>query len=204
MSPLKSSSRSLSRYPIWLGGVALATVGTVLGALFLVGSWLTPPKVVAPSDAIVVLGGEFPLRMRTAIDLYRQGVAPKIWITGTGYSPPASVRLAREQGVPDEAVDVLASTNTWEDGVVTAAAANKENARRLMVVTSWYHSRRAMCVLAEKLKGSGVRVSADAAPSWRYDQSRWWQFAGGWYHVVRETAAFAYYWLRYGLSPWHC
>ncbi len=191
------------RIATWVLGSSVVAVA-LGGTLYCIGNFLTPAPAVRPSDGIIVLGGEFPLRIERAIELYRHGIAPKIWMTGGGYSAPASVELARKMGVPAGVVGALQSNSTWEDAGVAAALASRENLHRLLVVTSWYHGRRALCVMKRRLQGSGVVVYYDAAPSWRYDQRRWWQYPGGWYWVTRETVASVYYWLRYGVAPWGC
>jgi len=112
--------------------------------------------------------------------------------------------LARQEGIPGDAIHVLASDSTWEDGEAVAATASREHTRSIVVVTSWYHARRALCVMRRQLPTSGVRLYHDTVRNWTYDQDSWWWHPAGWFRVARETLAFGYYWIRYDLPPWEC
>jgi uncharacterized SAM-binding protein YcdF (DUF218 family) len=189
-----------------LGVAALAMAAGVM-VVSRIGQGLAARPDVQPADAIVVLGGEWPNRIERGVALFRRGLAPAIWITGGGHatSPAAlSVALARRAGVPADAIHVLTSTNTWEDGGVAAARAAEAHARSVLLVTNWYHSRRALCVMRRQFSGSGVSLHLDTVPNARYDAGSWWRHAGGWFRVSRELAAFGWYWIRYGLPPWEC
>lgn len=116
----------------------------------------------ARADAIVVLGA--PLRpdgslsfvaeerVRAGVALWRQGVAPRLVLTG-GHGPRAAAdlpaeaeamaRRARELGVPDEALALeTESTNTSENASFSAALLGP--GRRVVVVTQPFHLRRAV------------------------------------------------------------
>src|SRR5690606_23445594 len=79
------------RAALGCGGLLLALV--VAGMLTsgrwlpLLGAWLAIPARSAPADAIVVLEGGGPQRMLPAIQLYHQGIAPELWITGDAPIP---------------------------------------------------------------------------------------------------------------------
>ena len=182
--------------------VALAAV-----LLYRIGQTLTYRPDVRPADVIVVLGGEWPKRIERAAALFQQGLAPQIWITGArnrGSTASMSVDLARRAGVPADAIAVLSSGNTWEDASVVVAGATREHVRSILLVTSWYHSRRALCVVRQRFSGSTVAVFHDTVPNAQYDQDSWWRYSGGWFRVAREAAAFLWYWAYHGLAPWDC
>jgi hypothetical protein len=58
--------------------------------------------------------------------------------------------------------------------------------------------------MQQRFAGSGVALYHDSAPNWRYGADSWWQYAGGWYRVAREIAAFGWYWVHHDLPPWDC
>jgi uncharacterized SAM-binding protein YcdF (DUF218 family) len=154
-----------------------------------------------------VLGGEWPKRMQRGIALFHQGLAPQIWITGDPSfvrSASLSVDLARREGVPADAIRVLPSDSTWEDGGAAAALAARQGVRSVLFVTSWYHSRRALCVMKQRFSSSGVALYHDTVPNRPDEAASWWQHRRGWYRVAHEVAAFTWYWIRYGLAPWEC
>jgi uncharacterized SAM-binding protein YcdF (DUF218 family) len=166
--------------------------------------WLDPPSLTQKTDAIVVLGGELPLRVSRGAALYKAGSAPELWITGDSPSPQALAQVARQQGVPGEAIHILPTTSTWDDGRETAAFAKSRGLHRVLVVTSWYHHRRALCVLKQQLANSGIQVYHDSVPSFFYDRQTWWRHPGGWLNVLRELAAIGFYAVRHGLVVWNC
>lgn len=191
-------------------GLALLLLPMLL--LNLIARWLErSPDPLGASDAIVVLGGDHPMRVLTAIDLYHDALAPELWITGD-VPPPgqevssaeASRYVAFKNGVPYEHQQLLASTSTWEDAEQLSHYAAERKVERLIVVTSWYHSRRAMCVLDRHFADQGVLLSYTPSTYVRPSPARWWRRPSGWLAVTRETAAVTYYWLWYRLPPWTC
>lgn len=194
---------------ISLGCLAIAG----LGALALGATWLHVPADTLPTgaDAIVVLGGDHQARMLEAISLYHAGIAAQVWITGDQPPPGRSVSLAeawrltgRRNGVPEAVVTLLVSSTTWEDGRAIADRAAASGARHLVVVTSWYHIRRARCVIERQLGSQAVELAFVPAAGLPQAYEHWWRELAGWYSVTRELAALGYYWQRYGLAPWSC
>ena len=106
--------------------------------------------------------------------------------------------------MPDEAIQVLSSTSTWEDGQAIAALAQQRNVRSVLIVTNWYHSRRAMCVVRQHLRNSGVSVYYDPPPGAAVKPDNWWRSEQGRDMLFTELAKIGYYWVRYGLAPVLC
>jgi uncharacterized SAM-binding protein YcdF (DUF218 family) len=181
--------------------------------LLLLAPWLDRPAIplAGPVDAIVVLGGEHPSRIRAGVKLYQAGVSRRIWITGDVPPPGQEVSLAEaarwvafQRGVRMRHQRLLATTSTAEDAREIAAAARESGAGRLLIVTSWYHSRRAVCLIQRELAGSGVELGYLPAASTWAPRDRWWGQRSGWFTLGRESLATGYYWARFGLSPWQC
>jgi len=152
-------------------------------------------------DAIVVAGcGVWPggvpspalaMRTRRGVELWRQGVAPKLLFTGgVGTYPPAesvvAADLARRLGVPDEAI-VTEQRSTSTEGNAREAAALLGRAR-VVVVTDYYHVWRCERVFRRHF------AQADGAGSW----VRWQTRLRG---ALREVPALGYYLLRGRISP---
>lgn len=204
------------RAALGCGGLLLALV--VAGMLTsgrwlpLLGAWLAIPARSAPADAIVVLEGGGPQRMLPAIQLYHQGIAPELWITGDAPIPelpsrtqgPFARAFAEERGIPSEAIRLLKSTSTWEDAEQIAALAMQEGVDELVIVTSWYHSRRARCVIEQHLAGTGVRTHYELAPTSRFGPADWWRHEDGLIAVSNELLKLGFYWWQYGMAPWKC
>ena len=203
----------------WLVGVFSAPF---LGALIFIctawiwlpqlGNWLMLPSQTEKADVIVVLAGGGPERMMKGIELYKQGLAPELWYTGdVPFDEMSSFtdgelarRFALDQGVPASALRLLSTSSTWEDGQQIAAALRQVGASRLLLVTSWYHSRRAMCVLHWHLQGTQVVVFYNGPALHTAGPDNWWQNEEGLVSVVNEWFKFGLYWVKYGLKPWDC
>jgi uncharacterized SAM-binding protein YcdF (DUF218 family) len=95
------------------------------------------------AEVIVVLGGgaERPVR---AAELFKAGAAPRIIISGEGDDAFYRQVLLRA-GVPAKAIEVEGkSRTTHENAEFTIKRLRAEQVKRVIIVTSWYHSRRAL------------------------------------------------------------
>ena len=124
--------------------------------------WLAEPlRMSEPpqaADAIVVFaggvgesgraGGGLQERVSRAIDLYRDGFAPAI-VFSSGYvftlrEAEVMKAIAVDQGVPAEAIVLEErAANTYENVTNTARILEQRNWRRILLVSSPYHMRRA-------------------------------------------------------------
>ncbi|ABU56615.1 YdcF family protein [Roseiflexus castenholzii] len=205
-------SRQSRRMFVRIGGAALATIALLAGSagwwLPALGSLLALPGRTARADAIVVLGGGFPLRDQHAIDLYREGWAREIWRTGEMPGGSAVVqkarRLAIQQGVPAAAFVPLITDSTWTDGREIARMARERKVERVIIVTDWSHSRRALCVIKHHLAGSGIEAFYDGPRNPPYTPFDWWHHPEGRRIVAGELLKTFYYLLRFGVTPWEC
>lgn len=193
--------------------VGLACVAFTLNpfGLHILGRWLDIPSNTASADAIVVLGGGAE-RLTTAVTLYKQGYAPELWYTGdvtpAGTLLTIESQLARQaaidMGVPADAIHLLPTTSTWEDGQQIAALVKRTSIKRILVVTSWYHGRRGLCVVRQGLRGSGAQVYYQAASDSLFGPDNWWIKEEGLVSVFNEYIKIGFYWWKYGLVPWQC
>ncbi|NJN66459.1 MAG: YdcF family protein [Chloroflexaceae bacterium] len=201
--PLRHRRTRILAY-LFLIGEVLVGIGVVnyCGA----GRWLVVPPNPHPADAIVIPGyGK--TRTSRGFDLFDQGFAPEIWYTGwmTFEVSPAVKAAMEAHHIPDEVVHPLVTTSTWEDGREVAAFARQRGVRSILVVTDWYHSRRALCVIRHHLKGSGVSVSYAEAGKPYPNLETWWKKGNPNYGLVDlELKKLAYYFVRYGLPLWEC
>jgi uncharacterized SAM-binding protein YcdF (DUF218 family) len=168
------------RAPSGLGGCRI--VGAAVLLLVAVAG-LTPtanclaaryaePEQLAPSDAIVVLGGDLTpdgwldtagsRRLLHGILLYHRGLAPLLVLSG---GPPrrgpgeAEVRerIAREMGVPPgSTLAVVGANTTREEAVLVGAALRARGVRSILLVSGPFHLVRARAVFARQ----GLEVRA--------------------------------------------
>ena len=74
--------------------------------------------------------------------------------------------------------------------------------KRVLVITSPYHTRRTLAVFRSAFSGTGVEVGIE--PASRYSQARpwlWWTALYDIWYVTYEWAASTYYALRYQIWP---
>ena len=149
--------------------ILLASCGAVAGAcsiyLLAIGS---APSLLAetaqpePVDTIVVLGGDGPSRARKAGELWRLGLARQVIVAGAGdcrYIRAAMI----EDGVPSDAIAVeCLSPNTWTNAVNSAPILQATQTRTALLVTSWFHTGRALRTF--RLICPGVRWIPAATP----------------------------------------
>lgn len=178
--------------------VILTLIGlSALAAVWLLyygGRYLQHEDPLQKSDAIFVLAGTRLERPFEAVDLYKEGYAPLIVLSPgrpepgeallrqRGITFPSEVELERDAlvqlGIPASAI---VATNGYIDN--TAQEANLLRSmvaahqwRRVIIVTSKYHTRRAAFAFRRGLDGTGAEVVMRAS---RYDESdpaRWWRY----------------------------
>lgn len=170
----------------------------------------------ARADAVVVLAGSstYAERARRAAALFKEGRAPRVVLTNDGLiggwseaeqrNPLFAERAAdelRRAGVPRESVEILPQlvASTYEEAVLLREHADARGLRSLVVVTSGYHSRRALWTLRRVFGGSGVAVELESvAPGQQSPPpSTWWLSWLGWRMVPGEYLKLVYYRLRY-------
>ena len=169
------------------------------------------------ADAIVVLSGSstYVERTQKAAELYRQGRAPLVLLTDDhtrgGWSSalqrnPYFVERATEelieQGVPAEKIRVVPGLafGTHDEVLLLKDYASAAGLRSILVVTSAYHSRRALRSLRQSFAGTGTTIGLEPVPpgSQTPAPAFWWLHFQGWRSVGAEYVKLIYYWLKYG------
>ncbi|MBI5240171.1 MAG: YdcF family protein [Elusimicrobia bacterium] len=166
-----------------------------------VGWWLDCSDPPERADAIVVLGGGF-FRPMYGADLYREGLAPQVWISRI--LPEEHEAPLRELGVPLRSETALNRIILLKKGVPAkdirlygqdvnstrdeAASFAREfgggRGRTILLVTSRYHARRARLIFRGRLPGS--RVIVCPTPYETFDR-RWWRHKGLTFAAATET-----------------
>jgi uncharacterized SAM-binding protein YcdF (DUF218 family) len=172
---------------------------------------------IPKADAIVVLSGSSTYVERThkAAELYNQGRAPLVILTDDntrgGWSSaqqrnPYFVERAHEelvkQGVPPAQIRVAPglASGTSEEAVVIKDYAVAQGLHSLLVVTSAYHSRRALRTLRKTFAATGTTVGMVTAPTgWQTPAPAfWWLHLEGWRSVAGEWVKLIYYFVKFG------
>jgi uncharacterized SAM-binding protein YcdF (DUF218 family) len=166
--------------------------------LRLVGGFWVAGESPEASDAIVILGNDDydGDRAARAAELFKAGWAPHIIASGQYFRPYASAaeleqRDLTERGVPQNAIIQLPhrARDTREEAIEIGAALSSHSWKKLLIVTSNYHTRRARYIFQRTLPpGSEIHVIAADDPA--YDPDSWWRTRSGVKIFFRETFAF--------------
>lgn len=180
-----------------------------------IADWLTleaEPFTRYDSEAVVVLGGGGQQRLLQGIALLDGQPTAQLWYTGnmipeTGRSfvdPVYARTYAMRLGVDEARIHLLHSTSTWEDALALEQEVKSGGITHLVIVTNYFHSRRAMCVLRHHLADDGVTLAYSPPFSDEFDPNTWWQNEQDLVDVSEEWLKVMLYWQQYGLAPWEC
>jgi uncharacterized SAM-binding protein YcdF (DUF218 family) len=151
-----------------------------------------------PSDAIVILGddnlgGE---RARRAAELFKAGWAPRLIASGRYLRPYLSVselmqRDLTAMGVPSNAIIQFPhrAANTGEEAFALGKFLSAHGWKRIILVTSNYHTRRARYIY-ERALPAGMQLRVVAASDSDFDPDTWWRSYKGINLMAHETAGF--------------
>jgi len=164
------------------------------------------------ADAIVVLSGSAVYQERTqrAAEYYRQGLANRILLTNDNLRGewssaeqrnPFFYERARNNllilGVPADRVEVVPQpvTNTYDEAEALREYAVTHGLRSLLIVTSAYHSRRALWTLNRVFAGTGIEISLQSIETGEQTPPplTWWLHVRGWRMLVGEYVKNVYY-----------
>ena len=174
----------------------LVVVFPVMGLIF-ADSLLVARQEPRKADVIVVLGGENTSRVEQATALYQDGYAPRILVAGKNEAELIGRSLVAA-GVPEVAILYeSASTSTFENAAFSIAMLELKNVKTVLLVTSWFHSRRAVSTF--KFNAGTIEIVSiptesahvkDMLENKRLRRS-----------VLLEYVKIFGYWLKYGISP---
>ena len=185
----------------WLIAVAVLLVAFIVGISFYLqpndlsgcGDAVGTSGNCQPVDAIVAIsGGDTQARASWAIGLYKNGWANTLIFSGAAQdkSGPSNAavmkRLAISAGVPSENVYIdEAAATTGQNASDTQTIFQKHNIKRIILVTSAYHQRRASLEFNKSAKGVVILNSpAHNDKDWSF---WWWATFKGWWLVGGET-----------------
>lgn len=200
--------------------------GFLLAALCLLLLWplltwaaarlLIVKSELASADAIVVLSGSSTYLERAdwAAKLYSEGRAPAVILTNdrlisgwdrveerNPYFYELAARELQKRGVPESKIQVVSdiALGTYEESLGLRDYATAHKLKRLLVVTSAYHTRRALWSMRHACEGSGIQIGIDGPPpGWQTpSSSTWWWHRWGWKVVAGEYGKLIYYVMRY-------
>ena len=186
------------------------SVAFLLFAIFWLAAWVGARnlKVSDPldhADAIVVLSGAGTTRERAglAAQLYREGRSGKIVLTNDNvqggwsqaeqrnlYSFERATAFLKMGGTPESAIDVIRQPayGTHDEAVLLREYCEAQRFNSIMLVTSAYHSRRALWTFRREFRGTTIQIGIEPVPTGFQTPppSTWWLHLRGWMMVPTE------------------
>jgi Uncharacterized conserved protein len=198
--------------------IASIAIVAVSGAwlLFYGGRYLQHEDPLQKADAIFVLAGTRAERWLEAYDLYKAGWAPVIVLSPGRPEPaerllaqrgvrfPADVELEQDAlmqlGVPAAAIVATRGyvDNTAQEADFLRTMVQLHRWRRVMVVTSKYHTRRAGFACRRALAGTGAEVVMRASRYDPFNPANWWRSRADFRSTVSEWPKLVLYRLGIG------
>ena len=164
------------------------------------------------ADVLVVLGGSanYIERSEAAGEIFKAGRVKKIILTNDGQRSgwsnaeqrnPLFVERAltelQRQGISNDSVEILPNvvSSTRDEAILLRTTAANRGWHSLLVLTSPYHSRRALWTFRHEFEGSNVLVGLTSVRNGRQTPSPWfwWLTQRGWRLVAGEYVKFIYY-----------
>jgi len=180
------------------GGVGL--VGAVLGARVIYydsPQLLTIDSGSTSAGAIVVLGGDPVGRPVRAAELFAAGAAPLVVVSGDGDWGDVELMLEKH-GVPEKCIVVEnKSKTTKENAEFSVALLRLKGITNAIIVTSWYHSRRAL----NCFRKAAPQMQFYSHPCYAGLNRAEWSQNGVGYHIKVEYIKLLGYWVCYGVYP---
>ena len=149
------------------------------------------------ADVIVLLGGGSHERPERAAELFKAQAASRIIISGEG-DDEINRQLLIQAGVPAGAIQLEGkSRTTRENAEFTVKLLRAEKVRRVIIVTSWYHSRRAL----KCFEHFAPEIKFYSRPSYFAFARADWTRLGISKRMRLEFLKLPGYWIRYGVNP---
>ena len=165
--------------------------------------------VVGAPDAIVVLASHEWERLPAAAKLAHAFPASLVLLTVPREVSPWNCHLCSERaawlqnaGIAAERIVELPDrvSNTRDEAIATRQFAGTRPIGAVVVVTSPYHTRRALHVFEEAMRGAEVAVGVmPATASSPADPAGWWWHPYDRWYVTYEWSALLYYRIRFGV-----
>ena len=189
---LVARSRPRSKVRFALRALGIASIALVAIALIRwqavlnwAGNYLVCSDPLERADLVLVMGGDFwGPRVTTAAQLGTRGLAPLVLISGPPYmvqpeniwepEGKLAIDLLVRQGYPRSLFAVFAHNehSTLSEVLALRGELARRHPRRVIVVTSSFHSRR--CIILFRLFCPGIHFLSAPAEDVHYRPNEWW------------------------------
>lgn len=99
-------------------------------------------------------------------------------------------------GVPADKIRIIPglASSTRDEAVIVKEYAERERLQSVLIVTSSYHSRRALRTMQQVFANNGTTLGLEPASA---STAFWWLRPEGWRTVGSEFVKTVYYWFNY-------
>jgi uncharacterized SAM-binding protein YcdF (DUF218 family) len=162
---------------------------------FVAESWVVEDPL-DKADALMVLSDDnfYADRATRAAELFREGKAPLVVACGRRLRPDAGIAELMEhdlveRGVPKDKILRFAvdADGTTEEAEALAKLVKTKKWRKIIVVTSNYHTRRARYIFRQVFP-QDIEIRVASARDGDFDPESWWQKRKSTKLLVREMA----------------
>jgi uncharacterized SAM-binding protein YcdF (DUF218 family) len=213
-----SPSSSRLRRKTWRVLLKSALIGLIIWfpLAWLAARLLIVDVQLAHADVIVVLGGSatYKERARAAADHLLKGRGERVLLTNDNLQGPWSSSKQRNlffyersleelagAGLTSDRIEVLMQpvAGTRDEALVVREYAIAHKVNSLLIVTSAYHSRRALWIFGQVFENSGILIGIlPVEPGIETPRTfTWWLSLKGWKLVPTEYIKIVYYAFRY-------
>ncbi|MGB8769568.1 MAG: YdcF family protein [Candidatus Korobacteraceae bacterium] len=172
---------SLRRLPTTFKRLVVLTIAVVIAVLLLsrAASFLVldDPQ---PADVILVLAGGNDARYAHAVELQKEGFAERIILDADASQnrfgksdADLAVDFLRENGAIDSEVCPIHEDSTFGEAVDVKRCLQRQKVNSVLIVTSDFHTRRALSIFRKRLPQYEWSVAAASAPY--HFANRWWR-----------------------------
>lgn len=173
--------------------------------VLLVGAYLAPDDLAkcgqkpsaqqgceSANVIVAISGGDTRARTNEAVRLYQQGWAPRLIFSGAAADKtgPSNASAMREQaidaGVPGAAITLEeVSETTHQNAQLSSNVLANNDDRRVILVTSAYHQRRAGLEFS-RYAGTGTQIVNHPVQRDNQWSEWWWLTPTGWWLAMSE------------------
>jgi len=169
----------------------------VVAALVFPRPFLTVDSGPANAEVMVLLGGGAHERYERVAKLFKDRAAPRIIVSGYGDCEINRYLLVKA-GVPAKAIQLEnQSRTTRENAQFTVKLLREQKVKRVIIVTSWYHSRRAQACF----RHCAPEIQFVSRPSYFASARAEWSHNRIGSRIRLEYLKLLGYWVRYGIWP---
>ena len=174
-----------------------------------IGGFLISDDVSQEVDAAFFLSGGSLERTRTVHEIYPLYAPLLITMGKTKSNDLAAIgiemtdaEIAR-RALLDEGIDstnirvIKQGTSTYEESEEILGYSNAQGFKRIMIISSAFHTRRIRNVFEDKFRKAGIEVVIKGVPPLDYSVDSWWNSESAMIFVFNEYAKLLYYAWKY-------